>query len=115
MPSGKPPKYEPLRAFLESQPPDVAELTLTYGELAALVGSPLPPTAWTRAFWSNTFGPTHIQPQARAWRHAGWHVAAAAFRHDPAAVTFARCAPSAGPFGWPSKAAHSVPRAASAS
>src|SRR5215216_4708229 len=36
MPRPGPPKYEPLRAYLAAQPPDVTEVTLTFPELEAV-------------------------------------------------------------------------------
>lgn len=62
-------KYDRLRDHLGSQ--SGSELTLAFSEVDALVRG-LPATARTgRSFWSND-----SKVQARAWRAAGWHVAA---------------------------------------
>ena len=48
------------------------DITHTFAELERLIGQPLPPRAWTRAWWANVRGPKH--PQANAWLCAGWEV-----------------------------------------
>ena len=82
-----PRKYEPLRAFLAAQPPAVSEVTLTFAELAALLGAPLPRSAWGTAFWTNRRDLFHAPSRARAWHGAGWRVRAA---RPGVSVTFAR-------------------------
>jgi hypothetical protein len=87
-PMGKPRKYQPLTAYLAGQPPEAARITLTLPEVAAIVGAPLPPSARSRAFWTNaqqTWGGT---VQARAWRRAGWRVVTFDYRAET--VTFVR-------------------------
>lgn len=62
-------KYEPLRTHLAARYPE--EITMTFDEIAALVGG-LPPTAdkWP-AYWANEDAPqTH--PQKKAWNAAGY-------------------------------------------
>jgi hypothetical protein len=62
-------KYDPLRNHLSlsGQP----RLTMTFDQIAALVG-PLPRSAWEHpAWWENHVG-THVQ--AAAWIDAGYRV-----------------------------------------
>jgi hypothetical protein len=72
MPVGS--KYVPLTAYLRAQPPEVSSVTLTLAEVEAIIGAPLPRSAVTagRSWWTNA----PVQPQSRAWRSAGWVVAA---------------------------------------
>jgi hypothetical protein len=84
-------KYAPLTAFLRAQPTQVDRITLTLAEIEALIGGPLPRTAYTKrqSWWSNGRSLT----QMRAWREAGWRVAALPWRPDGPpywGVTFAR-------------------------
>ena len=72
MPGRRPSKYEPLRRHLAGLPPDVRELTLTFAAIEAIIGVPLPATAWGRQFWVNTSAAMGATMQARAWRVAGW-------------------------------------------
>ena len=88
-------KYEPLRAYLAALPADVAEVTLAFGEIEALLGAPLPWTATVRMFWSNPGPGVRGPSQAVAWRRAGWHVAGMRTAAGGPAVTFARGAPPA--------------------
>ena len=62
--------YEPLTDYLKAQPGP--GITLRFTEVDDLLGAPLPPAAWSAAWWSNT------QPNSvhqRAWLCAGWRVA----------------------------------------
>ena len=79
-----PRKYDPLATYLAALPS--AEVTLTLGEIEAIIGAPLPASAWLRTWWANTlaFG------QGRAWLSVGWRVARASMRTVPPTVTFAR-------------------------
>ena len=85
-----PTKYEPLRRHLAGLPAAVREVTLTFAELEAILGTPLPATAWGRKFWVNTSAAMGATMQARAWRVAGWRVAGHALRATPPTVTFVR-------------------------
>ena len=67
--TGRPPRYAALAAHLAALPADVAHLELTFAELEAILGAPLPATAAYRSgWWVNTM----ITPQSRAWLGAGW-------------------------------------------
>jgi hypothetical protein len=66
-------KYVPLTAYLRAQPPEVSSVTLMLAEVEVIIGAPLPRSAVTagRSWWTNA----PVQPQAQAWRSAGWTVA----------------------------------------
>lgn len=77
-------KYYPLYVYLRQSEPN--EVTLTLAEIQDLLGTPLPPSAWTqRAWWSNR---SQGQVQAAAWMEAEFRVV----HVDPAIpqVTFKR-------------------------
>lgn len=62
-------KYYPLFEYLRQQP-DTVLLELSFAEVEAQLGQPLPPTALsTRAWWSNS-----RTAQGRAWQDARWLV-----------------------------------------
>lgn len=62
-------KYYPLFEYLRQQP-DSVPLELSFAEIEAILGRPLPPTAAsTRAWWANS-----QTAQGRAWQEAGWLV-----------------------------------------
>ena len=76
--------YRPLGAYLARQPGPTC--ALTFGEVEALLGRPLPPVAGARRpWWSNH----HAHPQAYyGWLAAGWRIAAVDLDHQR--VTFRR-------------------------
>ena len=78
-----PPKYAPLYAYLAGLPPEMGEVTLTFAAIEAIIGVPLPGSAWGRPFWLNANAPVGSTAQAGAWRGAGW-------RATPPSVTLAR-------------------------
>jgi hypothetical protein len=61
-------KYQPLTEFLKRKPSETVRLS--FGEIARLIGQPLPDSAYQhREWWSNNpSGHSH----ARAWVNAGW-------------------------------------------
>lgn len=62
-------KYYPLFEYLKQQP-DTVPLELSFAEVEAKLGRPLPPTALsTRAWWANS-----RSAQARSWQEADWLV-----------------------------------------
>ena len=86
MPRSGPRKYDPLAAYLLALP--AAEVTLTFVEIEAIVGAPLPPSAWQSFYWTRStrsWGPQH-----RPWTRAGWRVVRVHLRYDRPTVTFAR-------------------------
>ena len=83
-----PSKYQPLAAYLADQPGPTA--MLTFAQIEALLGFPLPPTAYTQhSWWSGAVGG---HAQVRAWQAAGWRVEQVRVRART--VTFARTAGS---------------------
>jgi len=60
------PKYEPLRRYLLTVPSGT--VTLSFAEVAALVGSGLPASAELRGWWYQA------GPHRRAWEAAGWRL-----------------------------------------
>ena len=61
-------KYEPLGAFLRSQP--MAEVPLSFRDIEAIVGAPLPPRAQhQRAWWSNN---ASNNVMTKEWLNAGF-------------------------------------------
>jgi DNA-binding XRE family transcriptional regulator len=81
-------KYYPLFQYLQQQP-DVVPLELSFAEIEATLGQPLPPTALaTRAWWANS-----RSAQARAWQEADWLVDSVDFEQKlvlfrPARITY---------------------------
>ena len=64
-------KYEPLRAFLANQAPDVFEVKLSFSTIENIIRAGLPASAYKhREWWSNEIRPKH--GQKLAWREAGW-------------------------------------------
>lgn len=65
------PKYEPIERHLRSLPRD-DECRLSFAQIEAILGSPLPPSARRhQAWWANQRGPGHVQ--AHAWLNARFH------------------------------------------
>jgi hypothetical protein len=60
-------KYDPLRAFLLSS--NAEEVPLSFEEIEALLGAPLPPSQKHPAWWSNN--PTN-NTMTRMWLEAGY-------------------------------------------
>jgi hypothetical protein len=60
-------RYEPLTVYLKSQ--DASSVTVTFDQLADILGFRLPAAASNHAEWWQE-GSSH--PQARGWRDAGW-------------------------------------------
>ncbi|HXV41652.1 MAG TPA: helix-turn-helix transcriptional regulator [Anaerolineae bacterium] len=81
-------KYYPLFEYLHQQP-DSVPLELSFAEIEAILGQPLPATALTiRAWWANS-----QTAQGRAWQDAGWLVDYPDFREKvvifrPARITY---------------------------
>jgi len=88
MATGKPLKYDPLRAYLAAQAGDT--VTLTVAEIETILGTSLPASAWNGVFWANAAHGWDASSQARAWLDAGWRVTGRNFRIAYPAVTFSR-------------------------
>lgn len=105
-PSKDPPgpgRYEPLTVYLKAREGD--GVTLTFDQLADILGFRLPAAASNHAeWWRDASG----HPQARGWRDAGWSFVRTDRRAQT--VTFRRDAPSKGARGG----AKPKPRAAAA-
>jgi hypothetical protein len=61
--------YRPLASYLSAQ--GGARIELTFEQIEALIGRPLPPSAGGRGWWRN-YGRTRAH--ARSWLDAGWRV-----------------------------------------
>ena len=79
---GHPLKYYPLQQYLTAQAGD--QLGMSFADIEAIIGAPLPPSTWRGTWWANHAG----YPQAQAWLTAGWRVAAVNFAWRT--VTFVR-------------------------
>jgi hypothetical protein len=78
-------KYDPLAAYLNDVPMSQATVTMTFSQVAAIVGG-LPPSAYAlRQWWAND-----SKVEARAWRSAGWHVDSEGVEFGSQTVRFAR-------------------------
>ncbi len=72
-------KYEPLRGYLAALPPTTNETTLSFDQVAQIIGDTLPPSATTyREWWSNQEGGS----RAPHWRAAGFKVDRADLRRQ---------------------------------
>ena len=78
-------KYQPLADCLAQQSGTC--LTLTFAQIADLLGNELPRMAWTRRWWANAASGRHRH--AHAWLSAGWRVARVDARYGQT-VTFVR-------------------------
>lgn len=74
-------KYDALVHALQALPPDQQRATFTFAEIEALIGVPLPVSAWNPGFWSGSS--TKPQP----WQRAGFK---ARLVSDRQAVEFRR-------------------------
>ena len=80
-----PSRYQPLADYLAALPPETVSLTLTFPEIEAILGEPLPAAAGIVAWWRNSTG-----ADVRPWRAAGWRAVQVHLRQTPAVVTFVR-------------------------
>lgn len=82
-------KYEPLGSYLASLPVKTSNVTLTFAEVANIIGDTLPPSAFRyREWWSNQEGGS----RAPHWRSAGFRVADVNFERQT--VRFERVTPA---------------------
>lgn len=78
-------KYAPLAEFLASRPIGQSTVTVSFDQVAELVGG-LPPSAYEyRQWWAND-----SKSEARAWRSVGWHVDRHGVDFGARTVRFAR-------------------------
>lgn len=78
-------KYDALAKYVAAIPSTQQTKTMSFAQIADLVGG-LPPTAYRlRQFWAND-----SKVEARAWRSAGWHVDEAGVDFSAETVRFAR-------------------------
>ena len=75
-----PRQYRVLLALLTALPATDAQVTLTFIEIEAMLGGPLPSNSWTRQFWSDS-------DTARAnWQAAGFTASLTRFPGEPRVV-----------------------------
>jgi hypothetical protein len=80
-------KYQPLTDYLAALP--AATVTLTFPEIEAIIGTPLPMAARQRSYWANSRRGQFAGPP---WLRAGWRVAGMALRQPQPTVHFVRVA-----------------------
>ena len=78
-------KYQPLVDFLAAQPAGVDEVRLSFVQMEAMLGAPLPATAYLRVWWTSL---SAAYPQVRRWRQAGWEVTTVTWHDGQRWVTF---------------------------
>ena len=76
--------YRPLAAYLAAQSAD--EVTLSFAQIRAILGRPLPSSAYLRTWWTTRSANT---VRSQRWRAAGWE-ATLTQRADEWRVTFRR-------------------------
>lgn len=82
-------KYQPLHDYLTARP-QVSRVRMTFAEVAEVLGSSLPKSAFTyREWWANQ-ADTRGRPQAAAWQDAGFKVEDVSQEADGGWVVFAR-------------------------
>lgn len=67
-------KYLPLDEWFRKQPASVTQLELTFAQVEAILGKPLPNSATKLQTWWTNFRPK-IQSHRTAWLNHGWEVA----------------------------------------
>jgi hypothetical protein len=79
-------RYAPLSAWLDNQPVDKDQVTVTFREIEQMIGGDLPTSAREhRAWWGNN---AKGHAQSRQWLETGWQVSSVSMRGER--VTFAR-------------------------
>jgi hypothetical protein len=69
-----PTKYEALEDKLRAVPRSTQTITMSFGEINALLPSPLPESAYTHRPWWGNQRDTRSRPQAKSWLAAGFEV-----------------------------------------
>ena len=67
-------KYLPLEAWFRKQPTTAKQVDLTFDEVEAILGAPLPASATKLKTWWTNVQPK-IQSHRTAWLNNGWMVA----------------------------------------
>lgn len=67
-------KYLPLEQWLHQQPTTPEQIELTFGQVEAILGAPLPKSATKLTTWWTNVQPK-IQSRRTAWLNNGWLVA----------------------------------------
>jgi hypothetical protein len=67
-------KYLPLEEWFHKQPATAEQIELTFDQVEAILGSPLPASATKLATWWTNILPK-IQSHRTAWLNNGWMVA----------------------------------------
>ena len=67
-------KYLPLEAWFRSQPSTAGPIKLTFDQVEAILGAPLPASATKLTTWWTNVKPK-IQSHRTAWLNNGWVVA----------------------------------------
>jgi len=80
-------KYMPLDEWFHNQPAATKEIDLTYDQVEAILGSPLPKSATKLTTWWTNVQPK-IQSQRTAWLNNGWR--GAEFDQQAKRVKFVR-------------------------
>lgn len=80
-------KYLPLEAWFRDQPTNVDQTELTFDQVEAILGSPLPKSATKLQTWWTNVEP-RIQSHRTAWLNNGWRVTE--FNQQARWVKFAR-------------------------
>ena len=80
-------KYAPLARYLAAQPPEVTTVTLLFAEIERIIGAPLPVSAHTLAWWSNS---PRSSTHAWVWLDVEWRVQRPNLRLRDRSVTFVR-------------------------
>jgi hypothetical protein len=83
-----PSKYAPLAAFLAALPPETTTITLTFGEITAIMGGAVARRMATKRFWTNAQRET-----VAVWRAVGWRVTRTTMRAAVPTITFTRMPP----------------------
>lgn len=83
-------KYEALEIYLHDQAAIRAQVTMSFKEIEAVIGAPLPRSAFTyREWWSNQ-KEYSSRPQAKAWLAAGYEVDSVVRDRPQGQLTFAQ-------------------------
>lgn len=84
-------KYRRLYEYLAGLPRESRALILTFGDIARILGEPLPKSAsMYAAWWSNDENPDSSHVQCRAWLAAGWRTVSVSSNQQRRQMQFER-------------------------